>query len=235
MLSRLPGYVSTFGFNGVHGRALTLATGIKVARPDLSVIAVGGDGDGIAIGGNHFLHAARRNLDVAYLLMDNEIYGLTKGQVAPTTPAGDRTKSTTWGNPEPAVDPCELAISFGATWVGRGFSGDPKTLVDLMVAAIEHHGFAFLNVISPCVTWRGDDQFKLLRAKLRYVPEDHDRTSRQTALRYTREKDVLTTGVLYEVTEPSLLDRMAEVRHKAQKAGPVTGTADVLATFAPAF
>ncbi|HTO87754.1 MAG TPA: 2-oxoacid:ferredoxin oxidoreductase subunit beta [Thermoanaerobaculia bacterium] len=233
--SRLPGYVSTFGFNGVHGRALTLATGIKVARPELSVIAVGGDGDGIAIGGNHFLHSARRNLDVAYLLMDNEIYGLTKGQVAPTTPAGDKTKSTTWGNPEAAVDPCELAISFGATWVGRGFSGDPKTLVDLMVAAIEHHGFSFLNVMSPCVTFRGDEQFKTLRAKLRSLPEDHDRTSRQAALRYTREKDSLTTGVLYEVTEPSLLDRMADVRQKAQKAGPVKGTADVLATFAPAF
>lgn len=233
--SRLPGYVSTFGFNGVHGRALTLATGIKVARPELSVIAVGGDGDGIAIGGNHFLHSARRNLDVAYLLMDNEIYGLTKGQVAPTTPAGDKTKSTTWGNPEAAVDPCELAISFGATWVGRGFSGDPKTLVDLMVAAIEHHGFSFLNVLSPCVTFRGDEQFKTLRAKLRFLPEDHDRTSRQAAMRYTREKDTLTTGVLYEVAEPSLLDRMADVRQKAQKAGPVTGTADVLAAFAPAF
>jgi 2-oxoglutarate ferredoxin oxidoreductase subunit beta len=106
--------------NGVHGRALTLAMGVKVARPELNVIAVGGDGDGIAIGGNHFLHAARRNLDVAYFLMDNEIYGLTKGQAAPTTPAGDKTKSTFWGNPEPSVDPCELAISFGATWVGSG-------------------------------------------------------------------------------------------------------------------
>jgi 2-oxoglutarate ferredoxin oxidoreductase subunit beta len=233
--SRLPGYVSTFGFNGVHGRALTLATGIKVARPDLSVIAVGGDGDGIAIGGNHFLHAARRNLDVAYLLMDNEIYGLTKGQVAPTTPAGDRTKSTAWGNPEPAVDPCELAISFGATWVGRGFSGDPKTLVDLMVGAIEHHGFAFLNVISPCVTWRGDDQFKLFRARQSPLPEDHDPTSRQAALRYTREKDVLTTGVLYDVEEPSLLDRLEDVRRRAQASGPVCGIDDVLRSFAPAF
>ena len=153
--SRLPGYVSTFGFNGVHGRALTLATGIKVARPELTVVAVGGDGDGIAIGGNHFLHAARRNLDVAYLIMDNEIYGLTKGQAAPTTPAGDKTKSTFWGNPEPSVDPCELAISFGATWVGRGFSGDPKTLTELMTQAMEHRGFAFLNVMSPCVRYTG--------------------------------------------------------------------------------
>ena len=132
------------------------------------------------------------------------------------------------------VDPCELAMSFGATWVGRGFSGDPKTLVDLMVGAIEHHGFAFLNVLSPCVTWRGDDQFKILRAKVRQLPEDHDRTSRQAALRYTREKETLTTGVLYEVAEPSLLDRMADVQRKAQKAGPVTGIEEVLAAFAPA-
>lgn len=233
--SRLPGYVETFGFNGVHGRALTLAMGVKVARPELNVIAVGGDGDGIAIGGNHFLHAARRNLDVAYFLMDNEIYGLTKGQAAPTTPAGDKTKSTFWGNPEPSVDPCELAISFGATWVGRGFSGDPKTLTELMTQAMEHRGFAFLNVLSPCVTWRGDDQFKLLKAKLKALPPDHDRKSRAAALAHTRETDSLTTGVLYEVREPSLVERMQEVRSKALAAGAVTSTADVLRAFAPAF
>jgi 2-oxoglutarate ferredoxin oxidoreductase subunit beta len=234
--SRLPGYVSTFGFNGVHGRALTLATGIKVARPELAVIAVGGDGDGIAIGGNHFLHSARRNLDIAYFLMDNEIYGLTKGQVAPTTPAGDKTKSTYWGNPEPSVDPCELAISFGATWVGRGFSGDPKSLVELMTQAMEHKGFAFLNVLSPCVTWRGDDQFKILRAKVRFLPEDHDRTSRAQALAYTRETDTLTLGVLYQVRQPSLLERMEEVRRKAlAAAGPIQTTADVLSAFTPSF
>jgi 2-oxoglutarate ferredoxin oxidoreductase subunit beta len=227
--SRLPGYVSTFGFNGVHGRALTLASGIKLARPELSVIAVGGDGDGLAIGGNHFLHAARRNLDIAYFMMDNEIYGLTKGQAAPTTPAGDKTKSTYWGNPEPSVDPCELAISFGATWVGRGFSGDPKTLVDLMVRAMQHRGFAFLNVVSPCVTWRGDEQFKTLKAKQRFLPPDHDANDRVAALRYTRETDSVTTGVLYEVRQPSLLECMDEVRRKAQEVGAVSTAAEVLA------
>jgi 2-oxoglutarate/2-oxoacid ferredoxin oxidoreductase subunit beta len=231
--SRLPGYVATFGFNGVHGRALTLASGVKVARPELNVIAVGGDGDGVAIGGNHFLHAARRNLDIAYFMMDNEIYGLTKGQAAPTTPAGDKTKSSYWGNPEPAVDPCELAICFGATWVGRGFSGEPKTLVDLMVLAIEHRGFAFLNVMSPCVTWRGDDQFKRLKAKLSSLPSDHDPTDRAAALRYTREANLITTGVLYEVRQPSLLERMAEVRSKAREAGDVSSTKETLAAFAP--
>lgn len=233
--SRLPGYVQTYGFNSLHGRALTLATGVKIARPELNVVAVGGDGDGFAIGGNHFMHAARRNLDLAYIVMDNEIYGLTKGQAAPTTPTGDATKSTLYGNPEPAVDPCELAISVGATWVARAFSGDPKALVALMVKAMKHHGFAFLNVISPCVTWRGDDQFKALRAKLKTLPLDHDPTDRASAMRFTRETDVLTTGVLYEVHEPSLLDRLGEIKRKASKGRPAPTTRDLLERFYPKF
>jgi len=233
--SRLPGYVSTFGFNGLHGRALPLATGVKVARPELTVIAVGGDGDGIAIGGNHFLHSARRNLDVAYFLMDNEIYGLTKGQAAPTTAPDEKTKSTVWGNPEPAVDPCELAICFGATWVGRGFSGDPKTLVDLMTEAIQHRGFAFLNVLSPCVTWKGDQQFKTLKAKARPLPEGHDPSDRAAALAYTRETEFLTTGVLYRTRKPSLVERMDEVRRRAQQTSPVANAADILRQLASGF
>ncbi len=230
--SRLPGYVATYGFNGIHGRALTLATGIKAARPELHVVAVGGDGDGLAIGGNHLLHSARRNLDVTYLLMDNEIYGLTKGQVAPTTPQGDKTKSTYYGNPEPAFDPCELAVSFGATWVGRAFSGDVKGTVDLIVKAMKHHGFAFLNVMSPCVTWRGEDQFKTFKAKARPIPADHDPTSRAEALKYTREKDVMSLGVLYEVQQPSLTDRLGDLKKRARKDPPPT-TQDIVKTFLP--
>jgi 2-oxoglutarate ferredoxin oxidoreductase subunit beta len=233
--SRLPGYVATYGFNGVHGRALTLATGIKVSRPKLNVIAVGGDGDGLAIGGNHFMHAARRNLDLAYFMMDNEIYGLTKGQAAPTTPTGDLTKSTHYGNPEPSFDPCELAISFGATWVGRAFSGDLKGTVELMVKAMSHHGFAFLNMMSPCVTWRGDDQFKTLKARQQTLPLSHDPTSRAAALCYTRETDVMTTGVLYEVKKPSFLDRLDEIKRVARGDAPMPTTEDVIRTFLPAF
>ncbi|MBP1621387.1 MAG: pyruvate ferredoxin/flavodoxin oxidoreductase, beta subunit [Acidobacteria bacterium] len=233
--SRLPGYVDTYGFNGVHGRALTLATGVKVARPELTVIAVGGDGDGLAIGGNHLIHTARRNLDLTYILMDNEIYGLTKGQVAPTTPTGDKTKSTFWGNPEPAVDPCELAISTGATWVARGFSGDVKLTTQLIADAIRHNGFSFLNVMSPCVTWRGDDQFKALKEILAYLPEDHDRSDRHEALKYTREKGVLTTGVLYEVKEPSFNDRLEEMKAQAMAGRKEPTTRDILATFLPKF
>jgi len=213
--SRLPGYVDTYGFNSLHGRALPIATGVKLAKPQLTVIAVGGDGDGIAIGGNHFLHAARRNVDIAYFMMDNEIYGLTKGQAGPTTPTGDKTKSTTYGNPDPAVDPCALAIAVGASWVARGFSGDVKGTTELMKRAIAHRGFAFLNIISPCVTWRGDDQHKELRVKMRTLPADHDATSREAALRFTDETDHLTVGVLYDVARPTLVAQMAEIAMRA--------------------
>jgi len=232
--SRLPGYVKTYGFNGVHGRALTLATGVKSARPELTVIAVGGDGDGLAIGGNHLIHACRRNLDVFYILMDNEIYGLTKGQVAPTTPTGDKTKSTYWGNPEPSVDPCELAISTGATWVARGFSGDMKNLAEMIADGLAHSGFSFLNVMSPCVTWRGDDQFKQMKERLSSLPEDYDPSRRRNAVRYTREKDRLTTGVLYREEKPSLTEQLEDIKDRAL-AGGETSTKEMLQAFYPKF
>lgn len=232
--SRLPGYVETYGFNSLHGRALPIATGAKLASPRMTVVAVGGDGDGLAIGGNHFLHAARRNVDLAYFMMDNEIYGLTKGQAGPTTPTGDKTKSTTYGNPDPALDPCALAIAFGASWVGRGFSGDVKGTTDLMTRAIRHHGFAFLNILSPCVTWRGEEQHKELRAKNRAVPADHDVTNREAALRFTNEEEHLTTGVLYDVTRSTLLDELAtiELHARGDAAPPTRG--EFLRAFRPA-
>ncbi|HYU23930.1 MAG TPA: 2-oxoacid:ferredoxin oxidoreductase subunit beta [Thermoanaerobaculia bacterium] len=231
--SRLPGYVETYGFNSLHGRALPIATGVKLAAPDLTVVAVGGDGDGIAIGGNHFLHSARRNLDIAYIMMDNEIYGLTKGQAGPTTPIGDKTKSTTYGNPDEAVDPCGLAIAVGASWVARGFSGDIKGTTELMKQAIAHKGFAFLNIMSPCVTWRGDDQFKELRAKVRAIPADHDRSSREAATRFCNEHGVVTTGVLYDVKQPTLVDEMLDIRWRAQGDAPPPKREDLLAAFMP--
>jgi len=233
--SRLPGYVETYGFNSLHGRALPIATGVKLASPGLKVIAVGGDGDGIAIGGNHFLHAARRNTDLTYIMMDNEIYGLTKGQAAPTTPIGDKTKSTIYGNPEAGVDPCALAISFGASWVARGFSGDIKGTTELMRLAITHKGFAFLNIISPCVTWRGDDQHKEIRAKVRAVSAEHDKSSREIALRLTNESGIVTTGLLYENSQPTLVDEILDIRWKAQGDKQPPTKKDILRQFAPAF
>jgi 2-oxoglutarate/2-oxoacid ferredoxin oxidoreductase subunit beta len=229
--SRLPGYVETYGFNSLHGRALPIATGVKLAAPQLNVVAVGGDGDGIAIGGNHFMHAARRNVDIAYFMMDNEIYGLTKGQAGPTTPTGDKTKSTSYGNPDPAVDPCALAISLGASWVARGFSGDVKGTTELMKKAIRHRGFAFLDIVSPCVTWRGEEQHKELRAKMRVVPTDHDVTNREAALRFTDEPDEMTVGVLYDVSRPTLVDQMSEIERRAKGDRKPPTREDILATF----
>ncbi len=233
--SRLPGYVETFGFNTLHGRAIPIATGVKLTAPAMKVVVVGGDGDGVAIGGNHFLHAARRNADITFIMMDNEIYGLTKGQAAPTTPIGDKTKSTAYGNPEAAVDPCALAISFGASWVGRSFSGDVKGSTELMKKAISHRGFAFLNIISPCVTWRGDDQHKEIRAKLRQLPADHIVDSREAALRFTNEKNAVTVGALYENKQPTLIDEMLEVRWKAQGDKQPPTKSDILRQFTPNF
>ena len=231
--SRLPGYVESYGFNTLHGRALPIATGAKLVAPNLHVIAVGGDGDGLAIGGNHFMHAARRNVDIAYFIMDNEIYGLTKGQAAPTTPHGDKTKSTTYGNPEIGIDPCNLAIALGASWVGRAFSGDVKGTTELMKEAITHHGFAFLNIISPCVTWRGDDQTKLLRPKVRALPAGHNRTDREAAMRFTNEPDDrLTVGVLFSSPRPSLLDEMIEMKERASGVAVPPGREEILRVFA---
>jgi len=230
--SRLPGYVETYGFNSLHGRALPIATGVKLAAPKLNVIAVGGDGDGIAIGGNHFIHAARRNVDITYFMMDNEIYGLTKGQAGPTTPHGDKTKSTLYGNPDAGVDPCALAISLGSSWVGRAFSGDVKGTTELMKAAIAHHGFAFLNIISPCVTWRGDDQIKLLRPRVRPLPDDHARSDRAAALQFTNEPEKITVGVLYEDTRASLVDGMVDIRERASGVRMPPTRSEILAAFA---
>jgi len=230
--SRLPGYVETYGFNSLHGRALPIATGVKLAAPKLNVIAVGGDGDGIAIGGNHFIHAARRNVDITYFMMDNEIYGLTKGQAGPTTPHGDKTKSTLYGNPDAGVDPCALAISLGSSWVGRAFSGDVKGTTELMKAAIAHHGFAFLNIISPCVTWRGDDQIKLLRPRVRPLPDDHARSDRAAALRFTNEPEKITVGVLYEDKRASLVDGMVDIRERASGVRMPPTRSEILAAFA---
>ncbi len=226
--SRLPGYVSAYGFNGLHGRALPVALGIKAARPEVRVIAVGGDGDGLSIGPGHFLHAARRNADVTYVMMDNEIYGLTKGQAAPTTPHGEKTKSTVYGNPEQPIDPCETAISFGATFVGRAFSGDLKTLVPLLVEALEHRGFAFVCVISPCVTFRGEEQYKTLKPLVTPIPPEHDAGDRVAAMRFTRESGRLSVGVLYRESRATMLDGQEYLRQQAAARRAVPPTMEEL-------
>jgi 2-oxoglutarate ferredoxin oxidoreductase subunit beta len=156
--SRLPAYTTAYGFHGLHGRALPIATGLKLARPDLEVIAVGGDGDGYSIGGNHFLHACRRNVDIAYIVMDNRVYGMTKGQPSPTSEPDWSSAIAPEGTGLPPFNPMALAIAAGATFVGRGFSGNPNGLARLMVEAVQWRGFAFLEVLSPCPTFRPEQK-----------------------------------------------------------------------------
>jgi len=157
--SRLPAYIDSYGFHGVHGRALPLASGLKAARPDLQVIVTGGDGDGFSIGGNHFLHACRANMDMTYVVMDNQVYGMTKGQASPTTrPDWDKSKMTPHGTGIPSFNPAAIALAAGAGFIARGFSGDPAGLTRLLVEAMQHRGFAFIQVLSPCVTFRPDQR-----------------------------------------------------------------------------
>ncbi|MFC2074819.1 2-oxoacid:ferredoxin oxidoreductase subunit beta [Bdellovibrionota bacterium] len=149
--SRFPYYLSTYGFHTLHGRAPTVALGIKMTQPDLSVWVMTGDGDALSIGGNHFMHFMRRNADIKMILFNNRIYGLTKGQASPTTELGFRTKSTPWGSTERPVQPTSLAIAAGATFVARVSDRDPTGMKEVLEAAAKHKGSAMIEVLVNCV------------------------------------------------------------------------------------
>ena len=150
---KISGYLHSYAFHGVHGRALPVATAVKLANRDLTVIAAGGDGDGYAIGAGHFVHAVRRNPDVTYIVMDNQTYGLTKGQSSPTSATGYVASVSPDGNPDSPLNGLALALAAGATFLARGFSAQPKQMVAMIKAAIEHRGFSIVEVMSPCVTY----------------------------------------------------------------------------------
>jgi len=170
--SNLPGFINTYGMHTLHGRALAVATGLKLANHQLTVLVTGGDGDGFGIGGNHFIHTMRRNVDLLYIVMDNQIYGLTTGQTSPTSRLGMKTKSMPFGNVEAPVNPISLALAAGSTFVARGFSGDQKHLTDLIKKGIQHKGFSFLDVFSPCVTYNYDNTYQWFRPRLKKLEDD---------------------------------------------------------------
>ena len=215
---RTPGFVKSYGFHSVHGRVLPVALGVKVANPSLMVIGVGGDGDGFAIGGGHIPHAARRNPDMTYLIMDNSTYGLTKGQYSPTSPTGFQAGSTPYGNIEQPLNPLAMLIAYGASFVGQGYSGKPKELAELIQKAITHKGFAFLNVISPCITFY--NTYKVIPAKLAEVPKDHDVTDRAKAFALALQTEQVMLGLFYQVARPTFEDGVAQTIGKAQAASP---------------
>jgi 2-oxoglutarate ferredoxin oxidoreductase subunit beta len=205
---RFPHFVETYSFHSTHGRALPVATGLKVARPELPVAVVGGDGDGLAIGMGHIPHAARRNVDITYVLLDNEIYGLTKGQSSPTTPFGAHTPggmgATKDGHWEERLDPLAIYIASGATFVACGFTGVPAQLAGIFSAALAHKGFSIVHTYSPCTTFNHFLTFDSIKERLGQIPEDHDPTDRLAAMRYALDHEQIWTGIYYQVERPTL-------------------------------
>ena len=192
--SRIPAYTACYGFHGVHGRSLAAASGLKAARPELTVLVASGDGDGYSIGGNHFLHACRRNIDLTYIVMDNHVYGMTKGQASPTTEPDWDNKLAPGGTGIRAFHPLVIALASGANFVARAFSGDPNGTAEIIAQAVRHPGFSFVEILSPCVTFRPEQrQWKTLvhRAPVE-VTDDPARAARRIMT-----DDGFNLGVLY--------------------------------------
>lgn len=202
---RLSGYINSYGFHSIHGRALPLAQGVKMANQELTVIASGGDGDGFAIGMGHTIHALRRNIDLTYIVMDNQIYGLTKGQTSPSSAHGFVTKTTPKGSIEKNVSPLELAITSGATFIAQSFSSDIKELTAIIEAGIQHKGFSFINVFSPCVTYNKINTYDWFKENLTKIAdiEGYDPSNKAQALSTVIEHDGLVTGIIYQDTATS--------------------------------
>src|SRR5262245_60424931 len=212
--SNLPGYVHAYGVHSLHGRAIALASGIRLANTDLKVVITGGDGDGYGIGIGHFIHAMRRNLDLTYVVMDNQIYGLTTGQASPTTMKEMRTKSTPRGNAELPINPIALAIVSGATYVARAFSGEPEHMAKTIAGGIAHRGFSLIDVFSPCVTYNKVNTYDYFKQRVYKLEEEagYDTSAPQSGLHRAFEwGDRIPLGVfykdeqaIYEDSEPTL-------------------------------
>lgn len=198
--SNFPGFFGSYGMHTLHGRSVAVAQGVKLSNPDLNVIMTGGDGDGYGIGIGHFIHAMRRNINVTYIVMNNQIYGLTTGQTSPTTEMSIQTKSTPEGNIETPINPIQLALVSGATFVARGFSGAQDLLADTMAKAIKHKGFSLIDVFSPCVTYNKKNTYPWFRERVYSLQEEkHDISNWDLAIKKAEEWDTrIPIGIFYE-------------------------------------
>lgn len=207
--SNLPGFFHAYGVHSLHGRAVAMAEGLKLGNSDLHVVVTGGDGDGYGIGIGHFIHAMRRNIDITYVVMNNQIYGLTTGQASPTTMKEHRTKSTPWGNIELPINPIALALVSGATYVARGFSGDPNHMSDLIAGGIAHRGFSLIDVFSPCVTYNKINTYPWFKKRVYKLEADdgYDPSDAEAALRKAFEwGDRIPLGRFYQDDQPTYED-----------------------------
>ncbi|HZH92457.1 MAG TPA: thiamine pyrophosphate-dependent enzyme, partial [Tissierellaceae bacterium] len=209
----MPHYIGANGFNGLHGRALPPAIGIKLSNKDLTVIAESGDGDTYGEGGNHFIHTIRRNVNIAHFVHDNQIYGLTKGQGSPTTAMGQVTTLQYDGVKVEPVKPLALSLTMGAGFVARGFSGDIPQLVELMKEAILYKGYAHLDIFQPCVVWNKVNTFQWYKDRVYKLSEDYDQTDFNAAYEKALEfGDKIPTGILYKVEKETYEDRFQFIK-----------------------
>ena len=210
--SRLPFYTNAYGFHTVHGRALPAATGIKIANRERTVISVGGDGDAFSIGGNHFIHASRKNPDITYIVMDNEIYGLTKGQNSPTSHEDLLTKINPYEVIEDRINPVLMALSFNTSYIARGYCEDQEGLKNLIVKGIRHRGFSFIHVLSPCTQYNTKVTYESLRKRIMQLPENHDTTDRILGMKYAMTSEPLYMGIFYKNERATLQDKLEHIR-----------------------
>ena len=204
--SRFPYFVQAHGAHYIHGRALSFASGVSLSRPDLHVFAFGGDGDAYSIGGNHFIHTARKNVKMTYVVMDNFVYGLTKKQTSPTSPIGYKSKTDLWGAFDKPTNPMKLAIAAGATFVARTSHSNPKHLLEMMNLAMDHDGFGYIECLSECTEfYKGAFDASNPRKGGEYplVPEDHDVTDESAAYELSGEDFPGRFGLFYQVQRPT--------------------------------
>jgi len=207
--SRFPFFLETYGFHTLHGRTLPVATGIKVANDKLTVLAIGGDGDAFAIGGAHIPHAARRNVDITYMVFDNGIYGLTKGQTSPTSVLGFTTSTSPYKNQDQPLNPLLMMLSYGTSWVGQSYAGDPRHLSEMITQAIAHRGFSYLHILSPCVTFdKTSKTYTNLKAQVRSLPANHDSTDKMAAMTHAMDTDNPPIGLFFKESRPTLNDNL---------------------------
>lgn len=212
----LSNFLNVYGFHGIHGRTLPVASGIKLANHQLNVIATSGDGDGLGIGLGHFIHTCRRNINITYLIHDNRVYGLTTGQTSPTSPKGFSSKSTPFGVIELPVNPLALAIISGATFVARGYSGEFEHLSSLIVEAINHKGFAVIDVLQPCVTFNPSFSYNFYNPRVYKLEESgHNFYSYEDAIKKALEfDDKIPIGVFYKTQRETYEQASLELSEK---------------------
>ena len=203
---RFPHNFKTYGFHTLHGRVLPIAQGINIANPELSVIGIAGDGDAFAIGGGHIPHTARRNPDITYIVLDNQIYGQTKGQPSPTTQIGYKTKVTPQGNQEQPLEVSKLALAYGVSFLARGFAGKVNHLAYMIAEGIKHQGFAFIHVLSPCPTYH--DTWKEYQSRVVEIGSEYDNTSLDAANKLLGEREKIPVGIIFKENRQTLADRL---------------------------